>query len=228
MKDLVLIDEMTPEELSQIEKEIEAGTCKTGISAEQMYYQLVGQGVLKMKRTLLTEEDFLNEINANTEVIMEFVEKNDKAIREEREQQFEDCLKQRNIYNDINANTKERWVINLHKHMTRWAVYRPGVVPVNGNQCGYLAPSQYGGLSYHCYNKSYSYADVFHIPTSSYGEVQIWVPADNDACRKSYVSFSAFTVHHCIEGNKLSQYSEWGGYGCNYKYQKTSPTHKTK
>ncbi|MFU7517669.1 hypothetical protein [Clostridium sp. HCS.1] len=60
------------------------------------------------------------------------------------------------------------------------------VVPINGNQCGYLSPSQFGGLGYHCYSKSSMYSDVYHIPTQSFGEVQILVPKDRDACIKPY------------------------------------------
>lgn len=213
-KDVLLIEEMTEEQKAEVEKEIAEGTCKVGISAKEMLNYLIEVGVLEepKAREVLVEEDCLRIINENTELINSELERINK---EQKPEEF-------NIYDDIVPAT--RYNINLHRHMGSWAVYKPGVVPVSGNQCGYVKPATYGGLSYRCYNKSYSYADTFHIPTQSYGEVQIWVPADQDACRYNPYATYPWVGEMQIDGNSVPN-NDWRTYCCQKGYYST-PSHK--
>lgn len=75
-----------------------------------------------------------------------------------------------------------KYNVHLHKHMVRWAVYPTNVTPVTGNQCGYLAPATYGGLTYRILDDITGYPDVFSIQTDSFGKVNIYIPKDWDSC----------------------------------------------
>lgn len=69
--------------------------------------------------------------------------------------------------------------LNLHGHVSKWNVYPTDKAPVIGNQCGALAPSQFGGISYEILGNPQS--DVYTIRTVSYGTVNIYAPRDNDS-----------------------------------------------
>ena len=68
--------------------------------------------------------------------------------------------------------------LNLHKHNTSWRVYSIGVNPTVGNECGSLAPSQFGGISYQILEDK---GDIKIIQTQSFGKVQIYAPRENDS-----------------------------------------------
>lgn len=69
--------------------------------------------------------------------------------------------------------------LNLKPHVPSWRVYPTNVAPVVGNECGRLAPSRYGGLSYEILATPQS--NVYTIQTSSFGKVNIFAPKDNDS-----------------------------------------------
>lgn len=79
--------------------------------------------------------------------------------------------------------SKEEFV-NLHPHNEIWAVYPLDKEPILGNQCGYLAPKRYKGLSYRIEGNPES--DVYIIKTSVFGKVQIYVPRDKDSVIGNY------------------------------------------
>lgn len=87
-------------------------------------------------------------------------------------------LNQKNLF-DI--GTTFEYNVHLHNHMDRWAVYPLGSTPVTGNQCGYLAPKKYGGLTYKILGRT-AYPDVHSIQTESFGKVNIYIPKDWDSC----------------------------------------------
>lgn len=68
--------------------------------------------------------------------------------------------------------------LNLHPHVSSWRVYKTNVSPYVGNECGSLAPKQYGGLSYEIIDAK---GDIKVINTSSFGKVQIFAPRDADS-----------------------------------------------
>ena len=92
--------------------------------------------------------------------------------------------------------------VHLHSHMTSWAVYPTNVTPVLGNQCGYLAPARYGGLTYRVLEDFTGYANVVTIQTESFGKVNIYVPKDEDSC------WTRITEKQCP-----------GGYVAHHPYQ---------
>lgn len=75
----------------------------------------------------------------------------------------------------VQSNNK---YLNLHKHNSTWRVYPLNKSATIGNEVGSLAPSQYGGLSYHILENK---GDIKIINTSSFGKVQIFAPLDNDS-----------------------------------------------
>ena len=62
-----------------------------------------------------------------------------------------------------NSKTTLIDVLNFHKNMTSWAIYRTNVEPVKGNEFAYLVPSKYNGLSYIGYNSSNYYENYIII-----------------------------------------------------------------
>lgn len=84
----------------------------------------------------------------------------------------------------VNSAPSNKQYVNLKPHVSSWRVYRTNVAPVKGNECGYLAPSKYGGLSYEILGKPQT--DVYTIQTSSFGKVNIYVPKDNDSLFTNY------------------------------------------
>ena len=74
--------------------------------------------------------------------------------------------------------------LNLKPHVATWRVYKTTVAPVKGNECGLLAPKNYGGLSYEILANPQT--DVYTIQTSSFGKVNIYAPRDNDSTITNY------------------------------------------
>lgn len=77
--------------------------------------------------------------------------------------------------------------LNLKPHVSSWRVYKTNVSPVKGNECGFLAPKTFGGLSYEILAKPQ--ADVYTIQTSSFGKVNIYAPRDNDSTITKYAVY---------------------------------------
>lgn len=69
--------------------------------------------------------------------------------------------------------------LNLSPKVTSWRVYPTNKQPVVGNEVGFLAPSQFGGLSYEIFGNPS--ADVYTIKTSTFGTVNIYAPKDGDS-----------------------------------------------
>lgn len=74
--------------------------------------------------------------------------------------------------------------LNLKPHVPTWRIYPLDKAPVIGNEIGKLAPQTYGGLSYEILEKKPN--DIYIIPTSMFGKVQIYAPRDNDSSITSY------------------------------------------
>ncbi|GAB6168323.1 hypothetical protein JCM1393_07830 [Clostridium carnis] len=79
----------------------------------------------------------------------------------------------------IRPNTSKKRYLNLSPNVATWRVYRTNVAPVIGNEVGYLAPAQYGGLSYEILGNPQ--VNVYTIKTGAFGEVNIYAPRDNDS-----------------------------------------------
>ncbi len=78
----------------------------------------------------------------------------------------------------INPNDNvENEYINIPPTLETCRVYRLDQVPVASNECGKLAPKQYGGLSYKVLKKRSE--KVVEIHTNSFGRVQIYVGTEN-------------------------------------------------
>ncbi|MGL5038077.1 MAG: hypothetical protein ACRC6F_10220 [Aeromonas sp.] len=106
-------------------------------------------------------------------------------------------------------------VLNLHKNMSSWAIYRPNVAPIKGNEFAYLNPRLFNGLSYISYNSS-NYSGVKLISTNQFGQVQIYAPRDEDSCLGSCVQGSA---EHFIL-TKDPEAKNFGTKYCKYGYDK--------
>lgn len=63
--------------------------------------------------------------------------------------------------------------LNLHHEADTWRIYKLNVAPVKGNECGFLKPSKFGGLTYTIIR--YITDEVVVIITRDYGEVQIYI-----------------------------------------------------
>lgn len=72
--------------------------------------------------------------------------------------------------------------VTLPANVTSWRVYPTNVAPVVGNECGKLAPSKYGGLTYDIIGRPQ--ADVVTISTRDFGTVNIYVGAGTGAIIK--------------------------------------------
>lgn len=70
-------------------------------------------------------------------------------------------------------------VLILSSSVESWRVYPTNKAPVVGNEVGFLAPSQFGGLSYEILGNPQT--DVYTIQTESFGMVNIYAPRDNDS-----------------------------------------------
>ncbi|MBU3106166.1 hypothetical protein KPL41_19060, partial [Clostridium gasigenes] len=69
--------------------------------------------------------------------------------------------------------------LNLHPHMTSWAVYNVNGPYTSANKIGSLSPAQFGGISYNIIEDKGS--DIYIIQTDSFGKCAIWAPIDNDS-----------------------------------------------
>lgn len=74
--------------------------------------------------------------------------------------------------------------LNLHPHVATWRVYPLNVAPIIGNECGKLAPAQYGGLSYVI--QATLATDIYQIKTQTFGVVKIYAPKDEDSLINTY------------------------------------------
>jgi N-acetylmuramoyl-L-alanine amidase len=78
--------------------------------------------------------------------------------------------------------------LNLHAHMTSWAVYNVNGPYTSAYKIGSLAPSQFGGLSYSILEEKGG--NVYIIQTDSFGRCAIWAPRDNDSSITTSPSYS--------------------------------------
>lgn len=65
---------------------------------------------------------------------------------------------------------------------TSWRVYKMGVQPVKGKECGFLKPSKFGGLTYDILG--YTSSNVAIIQTRDFGRVQIYIAPSTGAIIK--------------------------------------------
>lgn len=81
----------------------------------------------------------------------------------------------------VNTNTSAKKKLYLPASATRWRIYKIGVKPIVGNECGFIYPSRFGGLTYDIISLS---NDVAVIQTRDYGKVQIYVASSTGATIK--------------------------------------------
>ena len=75
--------------------------------------------------------------------------------------------------------TSTKKYLNLNPNVTSWRVYPLSKNATIGNEIGFLAPKQYGGLSYEILESRNN--NVYIINTQVWGKVQIFAPRDNDS-----------------------------------------------
>lgn len=102
-----------------------------------------------------------------------YVDKSFTKIKNSAGLKFKDLQKE-------NANKKSQ--LYLPADATSWRVYKMGVQPVKGNECGFLRPSKFGGLTYDILG--YTSDNVAIIQTRDYGKVQIYVAKSTGAIIK--------------------------------------------
>ena len=73
---------------------------------------------------------------------------------------------------DYSFDLDKKKVLHLSKDVEKWRIYPLGKSPVVGNECGYLLPSKFGGLSYEI--QGWSQDNVAIIDTRDFGRVQIY------------------------------------------------------
>lgn len=83
------------------------------------------------------------------------------------------------VKTDVSSSGKKLY---LPKDAKTWRIYKVGVVPKKGNECGYLKPSKFGGLTYDILG--YSRPNVVLIQTRDFGKVQIYVAPSTGAIIK--------------------------------------------
>lgn len=83
---------------------------------------------------------------------------------------------------DVNLPGANGKTLVLPSSATKWRVYPLDKAPTVGNECGYLFPSKFGGLTYDILR--YSQNNVAVIRTRDYGEVQIYVAPSTGAIIK--------------------------------------------
>lgn len=79
----------------------------------------------------------------------------------------------------VQTPASSKQYLNLKPHVSSWRVYPISKAPVIGNEIGFLAPKQYGGISYEILGNSQ--ASIYTIQTQSFGRVNIYAPRDNDS-----------------------------------------------
>lgn len=80
-----------------------------------------------------------------------------------------------------NTSSKKK-TVTLPASASRWRVYPTSKAPVIGNECGYLYPSKFGGLTYDILATPQT--DVATIQTRDYGKVNIYVAKSTGAIIK--------------------------------------------
>lgn len=80
-----------------------------------------------------------------------------------------------------NKSSKKK-TVTLPASASRWRVYPTNKAPVVGNECGYLYPSKFGGLTYDILATPQT--DVVTIQTRDYGKVNIYVAKSTGAIIK--------------------------------------------
>lgn len=81
-----------------------------------------------------------------------------------------------------NASSSKKKTVTLPASASRWRVYPTNKAPVIGNECGYLYPSKFGGLTYDILATPQT--DVVTIQTRDYGKVNIYVAKSTGAVIK--------------------------------------------
>lgn len=171
--------------------------------------------VIKNDHIILAEDVNINEfenVKIGVHSEQELIPRNPEDFKElvgVDKEEFEKIMQSR-CPSDHTGTLPRCPVLNLHKNMDRWAIYRMGVKPVAGNQFAYLAPKQFGGLTYIAHPGSYG--DVWEIKTQQYGLVQIYAPKDNDSCRTVYIATGPNYPGDIPDGNY------WGSTWCKRYY----------
>ena len=80
-----------------------------------------------------------------------------------------------------NTSSKKK-TVTLPSSASSWRVYPTNKAPVVGNECGYLYPSKFGGLTYDII--ATPQADVVTVQTRDYGKVNIYVAKSTGAIIK--------------------------------------------
>lgn len=78
-----------------------------------------------------------------------------------------------------NNTTTKACKVELPKNAESWRVYPMDKAPTVGNECGFLKPSKFGGLTYDVLD--WTQTDVAVIETRDFGRVQIYVAASTGA-----------------------------------------------
>ena len=81
-----------------------------------------------------------------------------------------------------NASSPKKKTVTLPASASRWRVYPTNKAPVIGNECGYLYPSKFGGLTYDILATPQT--DVVTIQTRDYRKVNIYVAKSTGAIIK--------------------------------------------
>ena len=80
---------------------------------------------------------------------------------------------------DRTKSTNNCKYLNLNSNVSSWRVYPLNVLPIKGNECGFLNPEKNNGLSYTlCEQKN---DKVVVINTENFGKVQIYIGKDVSA-----------------------------------------------
>ena len=78
-----------------------------------------------------------------------------------------------------NTSSSKKKTVTLPAYASSWRVYPTNKAPVIGNECGYLYPSKFGGLTYDILATPQT--DVVTIQTRDYGKVNIYVAKSTGA-----------------------------------------------
>ena len=97
--------------------------------------------------------------------------------------------------------------LNLHGHMSSWAVYNVNGPYTLAYSIGALAPSNWGGLSYKIYSSKGG--NVYEINTESYGRCCIFAPRDND----SSITYSPLYEYGDVDDSSSSGGNSGGSSG---------------
>lgn len=81
-----------------------------------------------------------------------------------------------------NTPSSKKKTVTLPASASSWRVYPTNKAPVIGNECGYLYPSKFGGLTYDILATPQT--DVVTIQTRDYGKVNIYVAKSTGAIIK--------------------------------------------